>query len=44
MSFDKHINLYKQHLISEKNLSINTIKNYEIDLKQFFDQSVSKKI
>ena len=43
MNFDKHINLYKQHLISEKNLSINTIKNYEIDLKQFFDQSVSKK-
>ena len=32
------------HDISEKNLSINTIKNYEIDLKQFFDQSVSKKI
>ena len=43
MNFDKHINLYKQHLISEKNLSINTIKNYEIDLKQFFDQSVSNK-
>ena len=43
MNFDKHINLYKQHLISEKNLSINTIKNYEVDLKQFFDQSVSKK-
>ena len=43
MNFDKHINLYKQHLISEKNLSINTIRNYEIDLKQFFDQSISKK-
>ena len=43
MNFEKYINLYKQHLISEKNLSINTIKSYEIDLKQFFDQSISKK-
>ena len=43
MNFEKYINLYRQHLISEKNLSINTIKSYEIDLKQFFDQSISKK-
>ena len=43
MSFEKFITLYKQHLISEKNLSTNTIKNYEIDLKQFFDQSVTNK-
>ena len=43
MNFEKYINLYRQHLISEKNLSINTIKSYEIDLKQFFDQNISKK-
>ena len=43
MNFEKYINLYRQHLISEKNLSINTIRSYEIDLKQFFDQSISKK-
>ena len=43
MIFEKYINIYRQHLISEKNLSLNSIKNYEVDLKQFFDQSVSNK-
>ena len=43
MIFEKYINIYRQHLISEKNLSLNSIKNYEVDLKQFFDQSVTNK-
>lgn len=43
MIFEKYINLYRQHLISEKNLSLNSIKNYEVDLKQFFNQSVTNK-
>ncbi len=41
MNFENYINLYKQQLISEKNLSKNTIKNYLIDLKQFFNEDFS---
>ena len=36
MKYEKYISLYTQYLISEKNLSKNTIKNYLIDLNQFF--------
>ena len=38
MNFGNYINQYKQYLISEKNLSINTVKNYLSDLNQFFDE------
>tara|TARA_Y100000996_G_C22555299_1_gene655323 strand:+ start:2774 stop:3628 length:855 start_codon:yes stop_codon:yes gene_type:complete len=37
MKLLNYINLYKQHLVSEKNLSENTIKNYLVDLNQFFN-------
>ena len=36
MKYEKYISFYTQYLISEKNLSKNTIKNYLIDLNQFF--------
>ena len=36
MNYEKYISFYTQYLISEKNLSKNTIKNYLIDLNQFF--------
>tara|TARA_B100001093_G_C26791209_1_gene999035 strand:+ start:309 stop:1163 length:855 start_codon:yes stop_codon:yes gene_type:complete len=36
MKLDKYINIYLQYLVSEKNLSANSIKNYLIDLNQFF--------
>ena len=35
MNYEKYLNTYSQYLISEKNLSSNTVKNYLIDLKQF---------
>ena len=40
MRYEKFINIYKQYLISEKNLSNNTIKNYLIDLHQFFNKEM----
>ena len=40
MRYEKFINIYKQYLISEKNLSNNTIKNYLIDLHQFFNEEI----
>ena len=36
MNLDIHLNIYKDFLLSEKNLSQNTIDNYLVDLKQFF--------
>ena len=35
MNLDSHLDLYKEFLLSEKNLSQNTINNYFVDLKQF---------
>ena len=35
MNLDNQLDLYKEFLLSEKNLSQNTINNYLIDLKQF---------
>ena len=43
MKYEKFINTYTQYLISEKNLSNNTIKNYLIDLNQFFSNKFSHK-
>ena len=40
MRYEKFINIYKQYLISEKNLSNNTITNYLIDLHQFFNNEI----
>ena len=40
MKYEKYINLYSQYLISEKNLSKNTIKNYLNDLYQFFNKDL----
>jgi len=36
MNLDSHLDKYKQFLLSEKNLTHNTINNYLVDLKQFF--------
>ena len=36
MRYEKYKDLYKQFLISEKNLSRNSVSNYLIDLDQFF--------
>ena len=36
MNLDSHLDKYKQFLLSEKNLTPNTINNYLVDLKQFF--------
>ena len=36
MKYEKYIDLYKQFLISEKNLSWNSVNNYLVDLDQFF--------
>ncbi len=36
MKYEKYKDLYTQYLISEKNLSRNTINNYLVDLDQFF--------
>ena len=41
MIYEKFINIYTQYLISEKNLSKNTVKNYLIDLNQFFSKNFS---
>ena len=41
MIYEKFISAYTQYLISEKNLSNNTVKNYLIDLKQFFSNNFS---
>ena len=35
MNLDSHLDIYKEFLLSEKNLSQNTINNYLADLKQF---------
>ncbi len=35
MNLDSHLDIYKEFLFSEKNLSKNSINNYLIDLKQF---------
>ena len=35
MNLDSHLDTYKEFLLSEKNLSQNTINNYIVDLKQF---------
>ena len=43
MNYEKFINTYTQYLISEKNLSNNTVKNYLIDLNQFFSNNLSHK-
>jgi integrase/recombinase XerD len=43
MIYEKFINIYTQYLISEKNLSKNTVKNYLIDLNQFFSKNFSHK-
>ena len=36
MKYEKYKDLYTQFLISEKNLSRNSVNNYLIDLDQFF--------
>ena len=36
MKYEKYKDLYTQILISEKNLSINSVNNYLVDLDQFF--------
>ena len=41
MNYEKYLNTYCQYLISEKNLSSNTVKNYLIDLNQFFSNNFS---
>ena len=41
MIYEKYLNTYSQYLISEKNLSSNTVKNYLIDLNQFFSKKFS---
>ena len=41
MNYEKYLNTYSQYLISEKNLSSNTVKNYLIDLNQFFSNNFS---
>ena len=35
MNLDNYLDIYKEFLLSEKNLSQNTINNYLVDLKQF---------
>ena len=35
MNLDIHLDIYKEFLLSEKNLSQNTINNYLVDLRQF---------
>ena len=35
MNLDSHLDIYKEFLISEKNLSQNTINNYLVDINQF---------
>ncbi len=35
MNLENYIDIFKEYLFSEKNLSQNSINNYLIDLKQF---------
>ena len=35
MNLDRYHDIYKEFLLSEKNLSQNTINNYTVDLKKF---------
>ena len=35
MNLDINLDIYKEFLLSEKNLSQNTINNYTVDLKKF---------
>ena len=49
MNLDSHLDIYKEFLLSEKNLSQNTINNYLVDLKQFLiffikNESINKNI
>ncbi len=44
MKYEKYIDIYKQYLISEKNLSQNTIKSYLIDLSYFFELNNKNKV
>ena len=49
MNLDNHLDIYKEFLLSEKNLSQNTINNYIVDLKQFLiffikHESINKNI
>ena len=49
MNLDIHLDIYKEFLLSEKNLSQNTINNYIVDLKQFLiffinHESINKNI
>ena len=37
MKYEKYKDLYTQFLISEKNLSRNSVNNYLVDLNQFFN-------
>ncbi len=42
MKYEKYKDLYTQFLISEKNLSSNSVNNYLVDLDQFFISEVTK--
>ncbi len=49
MNLDSYLDIYKEFLLSEKNLSKNTINNYLVDLKQFLiffikNESLNKNI
>ena len=41
MKYEKYKDLYTQFLISEKNLSKNSLNNYLVDLDQFFFDQAS---
>ena len=42
MKYEKYKDLYTQFLISEKNLSRNSVNNYLVDLDQFFNTEDTK--
>ena len=42
MKYEKYKDLYTQFLISEKNLSRNSVNNYLVDLDQFFSTKDTK--
>ena len=42
MKYEKYKDLYTQFLISEKNLSRNSVNNYLVDLEQFFSTKDTK--
>ena len=42
MKYEKYKDLYTQFLISEKNLSRNSVNNYLVDLDQFFLLRIQK--